>query len=64
MNLEHFSGDKVILYSNMAYFTLIMVRQNFDSTKAFISAHTISIGLKSGDWAGASHCYITLTKIY
>ena len=54
MNLEHFSGVKVILYSNIASFTFITFRQNLDATKDFISAHNISIGLKSGDYAGAS----------
>ena len=57
INIEHFSVVKVFLYLKMAYLTSCKILQNLEASNAIISAHKISIGFKSGDWAGDSHSF-------
>ena len=60
--MPHLSGVFfVFLYSAIALFNSFVVLQHLEPTKAFRSAQTISIGFKSGDWAGDSHLLELIT---
>ena len=53
MYFIHFSGVKDILNSSTALAFSWIVLQSFDLTKVFKSFHNHSMGLRSGDCAGA-----------
>ena len=47
INLAHFYGVRIFLYSNMAFLTSSKLQQNLDATKAFISRFNIDETHKS-----------------